>query len=114
MVNLTLAGIEMMRTYFRIRRRDAQLFRYPWERPEHFRSDIDGKNNIFIEKKLHSGDILTMEGKFQDNLVHRVPVERKVKDSRLNFTWRWIKNHGHTSRKRDVNPTRVSVINGLT
>ena len=65
------------------------------------------KKDILIEKKLHSGDILTMEGKFQDYLVHRVPVERTVKDSRINFTWRWIKNHEQTCRKGDVNQTKA-------
>ena len=65
------------------------------------------KKDIFIEKKLHSEDILIMEGKFQDKFVHRVPVEKAVKDSRINLTWRWIRNHDWNCSKQRIESTTV-------
>ena len=50
--------------------------------------------NIEIKQiVLHNGDIMTMEGLFQKYYLHRVPKSYDVSSARINFTWRWIKQH---------------------
>ncbi|CAK0850491.1 unnamed protein product [Prorocentrum cordatum] len=50
----------------------------------------DGEQPLRIP--LHSGDVLTMEGLVQKHYQHRVPRE-KAQGARINFTWRWIRQH---------------------
>ena len=42
---------------------------------------------------LHNGDLMTMEGLFQKYYQHRVPRSHDIDKPRINFTWRWIKQH---------------------
>ena len=52
-----------------------------------------GRGRIVSSTVLDDGDILTMEGMFQKYLKHRLKRDRRVLNSRINITWRWIKNH---------------------
>ena len=40
---------------------------------------------------LHHGDLLVMEGETQDHFKHSVPKEMKVKEPRINMTFRLLK-----------------------
>lgn len=52
------------------------------------------QNNKITDLMLHSGDIVVMQGKFQKYYYHRIPKSFNTKcGTRVNFTWRWIKNH---------------------
>nr|QBK90704.1 MAG: alkylated DNA repair dioxygenase [Pithovirus LCPAC201] len=49
-----------------------------------------GKPGPIINIPLESGDLLTMEGDFQKELKHSVPARARVKDYRINITFRLI------------------------
>jgi len=53
--------------------------------------DSTGKKAIkgnFIDKQLVHGSLYTMEGMFQYEFTHEVPVEMRVKDVRISLTFR--------------------------
>lgn len=62
--------------------RDFQVRTKPTER--------GGKPGPIINILLESGDLLTMEGDFQKELKHSVPARAKVKDYRINITFRQV------------------------
>jgi len=43
--------------------------------------------------EVRHGDICTMEGMFQRHYLHAVPKEPKIREPRINLTWRWITKH---------------------
>ena len=67
----------------------------------------DGQNGTIIgTTALNDGDLLTMEGMFQKYMRHRLIKDRRVHDSRINLTWRWIKKHDkETCRLSSDNPS---------
>ena len=54
------------------------------------------RTQIITKKKLHNGDLITMEGMFQKFFQHRVPKSHYLVGGRINFTWRWIEKHEQT------------------
>ena len=48
------------------------------------------KEQLAWETWLHNGDLLTMEGLFQNHYEHQVPKEIGVNEAGVNVTWRWI------------------------
>ena len=48
------------------------------------------KNNNRVELYLHSGDLLLMKGKLQENYLHCLPKIRGIKQKRINLTFRYI------------------------
>lgn len=45
----------------------------------------DKLNEIFME----SGDVIHMKGDFQKEFTHEIPVEKKIKEGRISFTFRY-------------------------
>ena len=45
----------------------------------------DKQNEIFME----SGDVIHMKGDFQKEFTHEIPVEKKIKEGRISFTFRY-------------------------
>jgi alkylated DNA repair dioxygenase AlkB len=43
--------------------------------------------------RLNDGDILTMEGRCQKYMEHRIPCDKGIVGPRVNLTWRWIVKH---------------------
>ena len=53
--------------------------------------------------KLNNGDICTMEGLFQNNYQHRVPIDTNCYKPRFNLTWRWITTHNCNCPNNTIN-----------
>ena len=45
----------------------------------------DKQNEIFME----SGDVIHMKGDFQKEFTHEIPIEKKIKEGRISFTFRY-------------------------
>ena len=52
------------------------------------------RSGKILTKKLTNGDLLIMDGMFQKYLQHRILKEERVREKRINLTWRWIVKHG--------------------
>jgi len=59
------------------------------------RFDIKHKKNpdLYYKFELTSGSLLIMRGALQHHWVHQIPVQKKVKNPRINLTFRIIKNN---------------------
>ena len=57
------------------------------------RFDIKNKNNSELQYKfeLTSGSLLIMRGALQHHWIHQIPAQKKVKNARINLTFRTIK-----------------------
>jgi len=94
---------------FRGCEKDCRIISASWGTPRNFevalklRQHASGKPSIFRESlraaTLHSGDICTMEGRFQRHYSHQIskgpsacemPAPTKI---RINLTWRYIVQH---------------------
>ncbi len=53
-----------------------------------FRIRNKENNNIIMDVKTNSREILIMGGNFQKEFTHEIPVEKKIKESRISFTFR--------------------------
>lgn len=60
------------RRKFRIRHKDTKQI-------------YDKNNEIYME----SGDVIHMKGDFQKEFTHEIPVEKRVKEGRISFTFRY-------------------------
>ncbi len=49
--------------------------------------------NKVVRLELGDGDLLTMEGLFQKNYIHRVPAQPNEQGLRINITWRSVIRH---------------------
>lgn len=53
--------------------------------------DIHGKyNNEKVRIDLKKGSLLIMDGKTQKNYKHGVPLQKKIHDTRINLTFRYV------------------------
>jgi alkylated DNA repair dioxygenase AlkB len=56
--------------------------------------EIGGKDSVVLAgTTLSHGDLLTMEGMCQQEVLHRVPKEKKMCKPRINLTFREIRRH---------------------
>jgi len=61
------------------------------------RFEIGSKDHVALAgTTLGHGDVLTMEGLCQHEVLHRVPKEKKLCKPRINLTFREVKRHAHT------------------
>ncbi|MEI8129245.1 MAG: alpha-ketoglutarate-dependent dioxygenase AlkB, partial [bacterium] len=54
------------------------------------RHKVDAKEKIQIE--LKPGSLIIMKGALQHNWLHQIPSQLKIKEPRINLTFRTIKN----------------------
>ena len=55
------------------------------------RFDIKQNKDLHYKFELTSGSLLIMRGALQHNWVHQIPAQKKVKEPRINLTFRTIK-----------------------
>ena len=45
-------------------------------------------DNVYSSPALESGNMVQMSGNFQKEFTHEIPVEKKIKEERISFTFR--------------------------
>merc|ERR1719464_2302782 len=78
---------------------------YEWNN----KSDEAAEEPLAAKLVLPSLSYMTMEGMFQRNYKHKVPLGPKTLPARLNMTWRWIVKHEPNCPLAKTNQLSVSV-----
>ena len=57
-----------------------------------FRIRDKNTNKIIMDIPTKSYEIINMAGNFQKEFTHEIPIEKKIKEKRISFTFRYHKN----------------------
>lgn len=57
-----------------------------------FRIRDKSTKKIYVDLEINNMDMIHMGGNFQKEFTHEIPVEKKIKDERYSFTFRYHKN----------------------
>lgn len=83
---------------------DTRILSFSLGVPRDFCWRLQGTTTTMGSVALGHGDIMTMEGMFQKHYKHSVPKSDQPCGTRINFTFRWIKekSHAHDAEVKTV------------